>query len=281
MLRKILDIYFYGNIHIALAALFFTFETYILIDVPFFNLYYLSFVFGSTLAMYNLHRLIGLHRIVSSEMNHRYQQIEQSRTYLYVLLIIGALISIFSFLQLDLATIYKLGVAIGLSVLYVIPIFPASNRLRDFNYVKIFLIAMIWAWIAMAIPHAIDTKLFYLLLIEKFCFILAITIPFDIRDVQIDQNTEVKTLISALGIKKGKILSYLLIIVAIGINIALMLFYPIMTPLLIIIIVIEIISIFFIRGASPKSPDLLFTGWLDGLILLRGMLLMLFMQIMS
>lgn len=274
MLKKILDIYFYGNIHISFAALFFTLETFYLLDAPSFNPSYLIFVFGSTLAMYNMHRIIGLRRIRSAMMNERYQQIDKTSGFLYVLLFVGLILAGISFFKIQVATIYRLTIAVVLSILYVVPIFPNSNRLRDFNYVKIFLIAAIWAWISMAMPlHAVEPKIFYLLLVEKFCFILAITIPFDIRDIEIDQSTEVKTLVSALGLNRSKLLSYLLIVVAILINLYMIVIQQHINFHLAIVSV-EFLSLYFIARASSKSPDLLFTGWLDGLILLRGILIL-------
>ena len=47
---------------------------------------------------------------------------------------------------------------------------------------------------------------------ERFLFIMAITIPFDIRDLKIDNQVGLKTIPSILGIKKSKMIAYFLLI---------------------------------------------------------------------
>ena len=114
----------------------------------------------------------------------------------------------------------KFNLLISLSLLAIISIFYSwsflKNNLRNIPYLKIFLIALVWSFAAI-LPVFIDFTLlnWYIIFlwISLFCYVIAITIPFDIRDVLVDKLS-LKTLPQRFGIRKSVFLGYFLILVS-------------------------------------------------------------------
>ena len=98
-----------------------------------------------------------------------------------------------------------------LSMAYVLPWLGGRRRLRDLNYLKIFLIAFVWAWVSVVLPalalHLEWSIPVWILFLERLLFIFAITLPFDIRDLEVDAHNRVLTLPAVLGLKKTRILA--------------------------------------------------------------------------
>ena len=81
--------------------------------------------------------------------------------------------------------------------------------------IKIFVIAAVWAGTTVYLPVIYEnTKWDWditLMLIQRFMIVLALTLPFEIRDLKFDE-TELGTLPQLLGIDKTKRLGYLLLL---------------------------------------------------------------------
>ena len=88
-------------------------------------------------------------------------------------------------------------------------------------FVKLFLIAISWAAVTVIIPlvqhqiHIGSTEI--ILFVQRFLFVAAITIPFDIRDVTYDKE-ELKTLPQAIGVPKSKWLGILFLMLFLGLE---------------------------------------------------------------
>lgn len=259
--RKLLNFYLYSNLHIALAATALTLYTYrvhqLIIDYA-----YLLFVFSSTLLLYAVHRAIGIRKTQEAPKNDRFDIIESYRKHIFFYALVGLIGSTLCFLQFERSLQIKLILPIFLSGLYAIPLI-GKKRIRDFHYIKIFLVAVVWSWISFSIPHStkeISILEYSFLFIERAFFIFAITIPFDIRDIKTDRLNQVKTLVHGLGVRNSKILSLFLLtttggilLITVGFNsysFAGMLSY--------------IIAGVFINFSSENKSDTYYTLWLDG-----------------
>ena len=100
-----------------------------------------------------------------------------------------------------------------LSLVYVVPLFGKS--LRQLPYLKSPLIALVWVVVLFIFPSLNEGISFRALagpVSSYFLFFLALTIPFDLRDMQIDSSTQ-KTLPMVLGEKGSRFLSVGLIAV--------------------------------------------------------------------
>ncbi|GEO06224.1 hypothetical protein AAE02nite_38880 [Adhaeribacter aerolatus] len=104
-----------------------------------------------------------------------------------------------------------------LSVLYSLPVLPRRGELWPLRHVpllKIFLIAYVWTCVTVWLPLlAYNQDIFsteaWLFFLRRFLFILAITIIFDIRDVDRDRATGTVTLPGTIGIKKAKYIAWI------------------------------------------------------------------------
>jgi 4-hydroxybenzoate polyprenyltransferase len=116
-------------------------------------------------------------------------------------------------------TILVLVIIGGISILYPIPFLKPlgiKKRLRDFPFIKIFLIALVWSVTSVLLP-ALETNIDFgmrkdvlVLWIAQFIFILFITLPFDINDSEVDKLTDVKTIPIVFGNKRSKLACFAL-----------------------------------------------------------------------
>ena len=107
-----------------------------------------------------------------------------------------------------------------LTFLYVKPAIFRSNwkALRAVPILKILNIAFCWAGVTVLFPviqefRSID-ELVWIAFFERFLFVFALTIPFDIRDVGIDSKN-MQTIPQIIGIKSAKIVAVLFLILVV------------------------------------------------------------------
>lgn len=277
--KSFFDLFIYSNVWIAIGVTLFTLESYILTGQEI-NTNYLFLIFWSTILIYSLHRIIGISHIKEDKFAGRFIMIRSLTGLLKAIALISVLCVAYNSFKIPFRMVLVLIPAGIFSMLYVLPIF-GSKRMRDFHFIKIFLIAFVWAYCCGLIPSlgengSIPGNRGYLLFLEKFIFILAITLPFDVRDIEIDKFENVKTLVSVLGIKNTYKLSYILlmtgmIILAFGLLqngtgvkwiIGSVLSYG-----------LTLTAVFISRN---KKSDYYFSGMLDGTIAIRSAILILF-----
>ncbi|MBK9505813.1 MAG: UbiA family prenyltransferase [Bacteroidetes bacterium] len=97
-------------------------------------------------------------------------------------------------------------------------------RLRQIPYLKIFLISFVWATVTILLPVIHSEKAynnFHILtmIIERFLFVFAITIPFDIRDMNADSQTELKTIPLLIGEKRSIYASIIVLVLFFAVSI--------------------------------------------------------------
>ncbi len=278
-LTKIVDLFLYGNFWIAIAAVAMTLQTQYLLQSRIACTPLLIFIFSSTLFLYALHRIVGLQKVKPFQDKGRYLVISTFKNHILIYAALGALGAFFSFWYLSLNVQIALVLPAILSLGYVIPILTGKRRFRDIHFIKIFLVALVWAYITVLLPilesnFPMDIALLPLFL-ERTCFIFAITLPFDIRDLKVDEYTAVKTIPSKLGIAYTKILAATLLIAMLFfafLNILNGLPFSILVPLS-----ISAFSTFFLIYYSDRvTHDYYFTGLIDGTMLLQFLLIYFF-----
>lgn len=204
----------YGNIWIAFSITCFVACTYVGSTIPI-DYAYLILCFGASLFTYNFQRIIKKADLAKAEDERGiwlYNHIKE----LKYLSIIGIVICACVVYFVSFEAILSLVLLSLISLLYA-GNFLKGQSLRDIPQLKIYLIAFSWA-ITAVIPYlTLNTLISYsdwfMLITEKFLFIVALTIPFDIRDLHIDDN-EKKTLAQILGVKQAKTLAVILLCVA-------------------------------------------------------------------
>ena len=273
------DLLFYGNFWIAFGALGLYWQTEYIITQQIGIDSMSGFVFASTLALYGLHRIIGIQKVKPFSQQGRYATISQFKNHILFYTGLGFLFTVYFLSQFSTQTIAFLFVPSLLSIAYVVPLFSKKRRLRDFHFIKIFMVAIVWAWVTVLLP-IIHTKTpissnHLLLFTERMLFIFAITLPFDIRDLEIDQHTKVTTIPKKIGISKSIYLS--LVCLALMILISSYLFaIHFYTPATYLALLISFLITARLISLSPRyTHDYFYTGALDGMMILQALLVIL------
>jgi 4-hydroxybenzoate polyprenyltransferase len=269
--RKVVDFYLYSSIHIALGAALSVILCYaVFTHIPTSD--YPLFVFSATLCLYCGHRILGINKAIQFEKEGRFAIIKKYRIHLILYAILGAIGSIYFYVSLPISQqIWLLAPAL-ISIVYVLPIFSNKRRLRDYNFIKIFLISLVWSFIIGVVPY-VEVKgsldiWGVLFALEKFLFIFAITLPFDVRDLEIDRANNVKTIPSLIGTKKTYKISYLLMALVFGIIIILYSQKVYSTSIALALAIAYQLTGFALQRSKGKKDDYYYSGLLDGTIAL-------------
>ena len=105
--------------------------------------YLTTFTFAATLCLYALHRIVGIKKVQAFNEKYRYHIIERYKNHILIYALVGGIISGYLFFSLTFLNQLLIIVPSLLALGYVIPFFGNQKRLRDFNYVKIFLVAIV------------------------------------------------------------------------------------------------------------------------------------------
>jgi len=199
LLIKIFNFYIFSNIHVALGTFFLVKTTLTSIGISENKTTW--FVFFSTLTSYNAIRFLRLNTIE----NWYNLWIIDHKKQLQLVTLLGFFCIVYFGFQLRLKAIFILIPFAFATFFYVFPLKKYS--LRNVAGLKLFLIAFSWAGITVLFPLAQNYLQFHftdwITFLQRFLFVIAITIPFDIRDVIYDVS-ELKTLPQQLGILKTK-----------------------------------------------------------------------------
>lgn len=270
-----------SNIYISLAAVLLTIETQIQLGMSPQWHAYLFLIFFATLCEYNVHRLITVlinKKALDSE-KHKWVKDNLIAFYgLVALSVAGFCIAAFMAKKEVLLTLAPIA---ALTLLYSVPVYGNKKnifRLREIPYLKIFMISFTWSATTVLLPliktgQAYEMRHVILMLVERFLFVFAITIPFDIRDMDADRVANTKTIPLLLGEKKSMLISYSCVLIFLAIS---LFHYSIFNQGFIAIAMgISAISTFvFLKWDRAKKLQLYHYAILDGTLLLQGILVL-------
>jgi 4-hydroxybenzoate polyprenyltransferase len=276
---KIINFLIYGNVLIAVCAYVQTAQTCYFLRIENTPLSILPiFAALSTFFLYNIHKPITF--LLRKELmeNQRFLKTKSFSTPLSILTVLSGIFCCYLFFSIKTATQWSLILAAILSMSYVLPIF-GGKRLRDLPFVKIFTIAFVWAFVTVILPvreygKIIDSRIL-LMFLEKALFIFAITIPFDIRDMDWDAKMNVKTIPLSMGIQKAKYLGVLCLMSCMLIVCILHKQGNYAQISTFVLLFTYLISIFVVIYTKKDRSDYYFYGLTDGMLLLQGLLILL------
>ena len=236
----------------------------------------IGLIFFATWFLYAIHRIVALQKVSPFKSEGRYLVISTFKSHIVIYAFIAAIGGAFCFFGVGFSVQLSLVIPAIISLGYVFPIVKGNLRLRDFNHIKIFLIAIVWAWVTVVLP-ALEWDEWgkwttWLMVLERAIFIFAITLPFDIRDLKIDAHTKVKTIPSVIGVKNTKLLAYfcltaMFVLVIINTQLG---FYTVENQIALGISALS--TAFFIRYSDKIEHDYFFTGLIDGTMLIQFLL---------
>ena len=289
MLRKvlysILDFLLFSNLFIAICAVAQGLITYHLLRLPP-DKYVLAFVFFATIGLYNFSMLLAKPKKPEDSPYKRVRWIFSHHRMIISITLISILCLVPLFLlflsiESKLLMVFTGLVAVG----YNIPFLTLNNQnigLRNIPGIKLFLIAMVWAVSCVLLPimelqHSHQVNITpgdtLLLVIKRFLFVAAITVPFDIRDLFQDKLYALKTIPVMLGEKRAYIFCQFLLL---GYLLLLLLFRQATYPDIAAVVLNLAVTGWLIFKSNIKKNEYYYFLYLDGTMLLQYVLLLLF-----
>ena len=177
---------------------------------------YLFIIFFATLFVYNIHRLVTIITNKEALNSDKHKWVRENLKGFYLLIftsIVGFICIVFLAQKEVLIALAPIAV---LTLFYSIPLFRMEKnffRLREIPYLKIFLIAFVWSYATILFPiiqlnYKFNSTHIIAMFVERFFFIIAITIPFDIRDLEADKQSGLKTIPLLFNENKSLVVSY-------------------------------------------------------------------------
>lgn len=244
---------------------------------------YLAVIFFSTLLDYNFHRLRAVSNNPEAYVTGKFKWSFGHLKLVKLLIIFSLAGFIISLFYTGAEILYLLLPLAFLSMLYSFSYtgkYKISFRLLKIPGMKTILIAFIWTTATVFVPILysqipINITNILLLYAERFTFIFAIAIPFDIRDVKMDRISSLKT----IPIHFGEINALKISNTALLLSLSFAALHYIVNSNLIFILPAYLISIIltfiFINNKPLKNTAFYHHGILDGCILLHGMIIFL------
>lgn len=183
----------------------------------------LAHIFFSTWFIYQLSRVLYQNKMNEKDTKDEiyYYQIKHKKL-TNISLLVSLIISGITFLFLESKTQIAIILSGFLSVVYALPLdkIGIKKRLRDIPFIKIFLIALTWTITCVLLP-ILETNFYpdlfvrrvILLFSIQFIYLLFITLPFDINDIERDIANQTKTIATTLGARKSQILCFVLFLI--------------------------------------------------------------------
>jgi len=177
-------------------------------------------------------------------------------------------------LKLELRTLlFVLGLG-TITFLYAVPFLPRKyflekgKNLRGISGLKIYVIAFVWSLVTVGVPLInegmtlhFDT---YITAIQRFIFVIVITLPFEIRDMQFD-SLKLATIPQKIGIKRTKGIGFLLLLIFVLIE---FLKDAISQLEITILLLIAVITGLFLYLSQIKQPKYYSSFWVEGIPIL-------------
>lgn len=268
--KNIVDFYIRSNLHVGLAAACLTWVT---LDVlGFSNVNTLIFVMTSTVLSYNFIRLQR-----QNELEFSYQNwVEKNRNPIWAISLICAVLVLTLSFQLKSSAFLILIPSALITFFYGSKISKNSRlTLRDIAGIKIVTIALVWALVTVLFPLLQEQLSFdkntWITFVQRFLFVFAITIPFDIRDLQIDRKG-MKTLPLFFGTQLAKYIGFTALFIFTGLEFG----KTQDQQNLVITLLIALLSSIFLHKSNTENPKYFASFWVESIPMIWALLRLLF-----
>lgn len=152
-------------------------------------------------------------------------------------------------------------------------------KLRKSPWFKLLTLTIVWTMVTAVVPMLlVNEELFsstgILHIFVRFTFMIAICIPFDIRDLEIDKADNISTLPHMMGENTTRIMAFVFMIIYC--TLIILEFYMNMfgQEVFIGLIVSAVINAVLVLMSSSKRNEYFYVAGLDGTMILQGVLLL-------
>lgn len=226
-------------------------------------------LYGLTLFTYNFHRWMGLRFVSSAHQSARMKWSGRNPSWLIGSMIAGLSTSGYCYYHLFNWNWWYWLLPVGLiTAAYSLPIIPLGKagwkRLREVPAIKFVWIAAVVTVITSWAPFSwVEVNsLHWLWWLHQFLWLCGLTIPFDIRDMEVDQINGTPTLPLLVGEQSAKGVALLLLVIAAGVGLAMGHYHLLWVDALAMITVIR---------SNANRSEIWYAGWVEGLLILQGL----------
>ncbi|WP_397447439.1 hypothetical protein [Polaribacter sp. R77954] len=255
--KSVFNFYINASIHVALAVYALLRITEMYFDLSYNqNLYY--FIFFGTITGYNFVKYAGV-----AKLHHR--NLTDSLKVIQIFSFFCFLAMCYFAYQVRLSTLYFTIPFTVLTVLYGVPFLSGFDKnLRQVSYLKIVVVALVWAGFTVLIPiidsgEVLSIKT-YLLLLQRFLMVIVLILPFDIRDMQYDAIS-LQTIPRKIGVEKTKRLGLILMIFCLILEYLSSTTNTMQTPFMVFFFMV----ILFLMRAKTNQPKYYSSFWVESL----------------
>ncbi|MEP2935823.1 MAG: hypothetical protein ABJM06_14580 [Gilvibacter sp.] len=265
LFRRVFNFYITSSIHVALAIV-----ALCLIAIKSLGLAIdftlIAYIFLASVSGYNFIKYAEV-----AKWYHRSLPQEVRGIQIFSFLVFVALVYVA--FKLPLPTLYASGALAVITFFYAVPLLPTKNTLRGIKGLKIYVIALVWALTAVLLPLAnaggqahLDA---ILLTAQLFLWVVALTIPFELRDLQSDSPLlyTIPQLIGSKNAVRVGVLLYLLIWVLEGFK------HEVSNGLLLCWMVVTVLGIWALFKARRDQSLYFASFWVEGIPILGAVVL--------
>lgn len=206
LIRKVFDLYINSSIHVSLAILSFTILTFFEHQLPV-DKNFLGFIFFAGITGYNFVKYSGIAQLHHMSLTRNLRLIQIFSFFCFIAMIYFAW-------HLAWRTWIAGAILAVLTGLYAVPV--SGKTLRNLSGMKIFIIALVWAGSTVILPLIEADKILdmdsLIDFIQRLMLVLALTLPFEIRDLKFDDE-ELGTIPQQIGLRETKVFGTVLFLI--------------------------------------------------------------------
>lgn len=272
-LKHFWDFLLFGNVYVALGATCLVQSSVIQLQLKDSLPAYPSLVFFATLFVYNFQRIFYSQQPNTALHSVRRNWIFNHLTLIKLLAFVGFIGVAISFFYTGTQLLFYLFPLLILCLAYFIPFI----KLRKHPFLKLLTLVSVWTTVTAVIPILLknqslcDTKNFIHICI-RFCFMLGICIPFDIRDLKIDEADAISTLPQLIGENKTRWLAIAFMILYDTLIIVVYCFHFFTLSVFGALFFSAILNTVLVALSSSKRSEYFFVAVIDGTMILQGVL---------
>lgn len=212
-LKRIFRFYIESSIHVSLAICCLAGVSLLLYEIPF-DIKRFLFLFTASVTGYNFAKYAGAAGFHHKSLTRQLKSIQVFSLFCFVTLIVLTFMQSANFIIITAV----LGV---FTFFYTLPFDNKGKGLRSLKGLKIFVIAVVWAGATLWLPLTDYIELWTfeigLRSLSYFALVLALILPFEIRDLQFDQP-ELGTFPQRFGVKNTKRIGYVFLLIFVGLT---------------------------------------------------------------
>jgi len=219
---KIVDFCVNSNLWVAISVVALVKVTYMNIAIPA-NSYLMFYVFFGTIFGYNFIKYFEKEqlsvfkdwvlKVDFFELINKFKQLKNRSKRTLIISFISLFCGFFYFLKLEFITQVLIVIPLLLTIFYAVSF--GDKTLRNIAGVKIYVVGVTWAIITVLLPVVEEdlslTIDVWIVFLQRFLFVVALVLPFDIRDIDEDAK-QLKTIPQKVGVKRTKLYGLFLLL---------------------------------------------------------------------